>query len=203
MSGEGPAGGIDWAEVRRRLEKAGSAADRAPAPGEKKSILRKRALALAKEPEAPDSGEHIDVLEFLLARERYAVESSYVREVWPLKDLTPVPCTPPFVLGIIGVRGRILSVLDLKKFLNLPEKGLGDLNKVVILQSDTMEFGILADEIFGIGSVPLKGMQRSVPTLAGAGEEYLKGVAGDRLILLDAGRILSDRRILVNEEIGL
>ncbi|MDA8325786.1 MAG: chemotaxis protein CheW [Nitrospiraceae bacterium] len=120
MSGEGPAGGIDWAEVRRRLEKAGSAADRAPDPGEKKNILRKRALALAKEPEAPDSGEHIDVLEFLLARERYAVESSYVREVWPLKDLTPVPCTPPFVLGIIGVRGRILSVLDLKKFLNLP-----------------------------------------------------------------------------------
>ncbi len=206
MSGEGVSReefspGIDWAQVHRRLREAQSALDQAAGPEKRKSILKKRAMALAKEPEARDRREHIDVLEFLLAHERYGVESSYVREVWPVNDLTPVPCTPPFVLGIISVRGRILSVLDLKKFLNLPEKGLGDLNKVIILKSDTMEFGILADVIFGIRSMPLRGLQQSVPTLTGIGEEYLRGVTEDRLILLDAERVLSDKRILVDEEV--
>lgn len=194
---------IDWTEVHRRLEKARLAIDSVPGPEEKKRILRKRALAMAKEPEAQDRREHIYFLEFLLAHERYGVESSYVREVWPLKDLTPVPCTPPFVLGIINIRGQILSVLDMKKFFNLPEKGLGELNKVIILESDDMELGVLADNIFGIRSLPLRGLQQTLPTLTGIGEEFLKGIAEDGLILLDTGRILSDRRILVNEEVGL
>lgn len=50
--------------------------------------------------------------------------SEYVREIYPLKEFTPIPCTPPFVLGIINVRGQILSVIDIKKFFDLPEKGL-------------------------------------------------------------------------------
>ncbi len=202
MSGEGEfSKGIDWAGIHRRLEEARLAIDRGPGPAEKKGILKKRALVLAKEPEAADEGERIDILEFLLAHERYGIGSSYVREVWPLKALTPVPCTPPFVLGIINVRGQIMSVLDMKKFLNLPEKGLGDLNKVIILESDGMEFGVLADVVFGIRSVPLKGLQQSIPTLTGAGEEFFKGVTGDGLILLDAGRVLQDKRIVVNEEV--
>lgn len=194
---------IDWEEVHRRLEKARLALEKEPGPEEKKRILRERALAFSKEPEPQDRREHIYFLEFRLAHERYGIESIYVREVWPLKDLAPVPCTPPFVLGIINIRGQIISVLDLKKFLNLPEKGLGDLNKVIVLESDEMEFGILADEILGIRSVPLRGLQQSLPTLTGIGEEFLKAVTEDGLILLDTGRILSDKRILVNEDVGL
>jgi purine-binding chemotaxis protein CheW len=124
-----------------------------------------------------------------------------VREVWPLKDLTPIPCTPSFVFGVINVRGRILSVINLKELLNLPGKGLGDLNKVIILNSDTMEFGILADEVIGVRSVLLGELRTSVPTLTGLGQEYLKGVSPERLIVLDADQILLDQRIVVEEEV--
>ena len=201
-SGKYHPAGIDWPEVFRRMEEARSKLEQEPGPEEKKALLRKRAQTLAKEPQATAEGERIEVLEFLLAQEHYGIESSYVREVWPLRDLTPVPCTPPFVLGIINVRGRILSVLDLKKFLDLPEKGLGDLNRVIILESDGMEFGVLADVILGVRSVPLKRLQQSIPTLAGVGQEYFSGIfTGEGLVLLDTGRILKDRRIVVNEEI--
>ena len=104
----------------------------------------------------------MEIVEFLLARERYGIEASYVREVYPLNDLTPVPCVPPFVLGIINVRGQIISVIDIKKFFDLPEKGLGDLNKVIIIESDDMEFGILADEIVGIGKLRQEELQASL-----------------------------------------
>ena len=43
----------------------------------------------------------------------------FVREVYPLKDYTPLPCTPPFVLGLVNVRGQIISVIDIKKFFDI------------------------------------------------------------------------------------
>jgi len=80
-------------------------------------ILRDRAQVLARPPEQAAAADTLfELLEFRLAQERYAVETRYVREVYPLKDLTPLPCTPPFVLGVVNVRGHILPVLDLKKF---------------------------------------------------------------------------------------
>src|SRR5438105_2245634 len=86
-----------------------------------KQILHARAQALARAPERASATEaSLDVLEFRLGKERYAVESRYVREIIPLKTLTPLPCTPSFVAGIVNVRGRIVAVLDLKKFFGLP-----------------------------------------------------------------------------------
>src|SRR5688572_7065199 len=109
-------------------------------------ILRARARALARPPAHTQGAEAwLHVLEFRLAQERYAIETRYVREVYPLKDLTPLPCTPPFVLGIVNVRGRILPVVDLKKFFDLPEQGLSDLHRVILLEGNGLELGLLAD----------------------------------------------------------
>ena len=165
---------------------------------EKAMTLRERAKALAREPVgAEEDEEYLEVAEFMLAHERYALELTHIREVYPLKELTPLPGTPDFVLGIINVRGQILSIIDIKRFFDLPEKGLTNLNQVIILQSDEMEFGILADEILGTRSIPASTIQTSLPTLTGIRAEYLKGVTGDRVVILDGEKILSDEKIVV------
>lgn len=166
-----------------------------------KAVLRARAKALARETEPEAIAEHLAVIEFLLAYERYAIESVAVREVVPLRDLTPLPCTPPFVLGIVNVRGQILPVLDLKRFFDLPQKGLTDLNKVIIVRSGEMELGFLADAVLGVRSLPLGDIQSSLAALTGIRAEYLRGVTPEGLIVLDVATILSDRRILVDEEV--
>jgi purine-binding chemotaxis protein CheW len=194
---------INWKEILQRIETLKAAAEQSltPAFEEKKRILKERAKALAKEQKDEDkTGESIEVVEFQLAYERYGIEASYVREVYPLKELTPLPCTPSFVLGVINVRGQILSVIDLKKFFDLPEKGLTDLNKVIILRSDGMEFGILADVILGTRNILLTELQQSIPTLTGLREEYLRGVTQERVVILDAGKLLEDKKIIVHEE---
>lgn len=175
--------------------------ERSLSPEEQQLILRERALVLAREPEKGEAAvECLEVVEFLLAYERYGIESSYIREVYPLKDLTPLPGTPPFVLGIMNVRGKILSVIDIRKFFDLPQKGLTDLNKVIIVHDDAMEFGILADAILGVRLIPVRDMQPSLPTLTEVRADYLRGVTEERLVVLDGGKILSDRRIVVHEE---
>ena len=165
-------------------------------------ILRTRAQALARPPEsAPAAGTWLEVLEFRLAQERYALETRYVREVYPLKDLTPLPCTPPFVLGIVNVRGRILPVFDLKKFFDLPEQGVTDLHRIILIEGNALELGLLADAVVGVRSIPTDSLQPSLPTLIGIRSEYLKGVTAERLVVLDVARILADPKIIVHEEV--
>jgi len=179
-----------------------SPAERLMSPEEERKVLRERAIALAREPEEKETAaECLEVVEFLLAYERYGLESACIREVYPLKELTSLPGTPPFVLGIMNVRGKILSVIDLRKFFDLPQKGLTDLNKVIIVHDEAMEFGILADAILGVRLIPLREMQPSLPTLTEVRADYLKGVTAERLVVLDGGALLADRRIVVHEEL--
>jgi len=164
-------------------------------------ILRARARALATPPEPAPAAALLDVLEFRLAQERYALETRYVREVYPLNDLTPLPCTPPCILGIVNVRGRILPVLDLKTFFDLPAEGLTDLHRVILIEGNGLEVGVLADATLGVRSIPADTLQPSLPTLTGIRSEYLKGVTAERLIVLDVSRILVDPRIVVQEDV--
>lgn len=167
-------------------------------------ILKERAKLLAREPKKePVTAEAFEILEFALAYESYGVETSFVREVYPLKELTPLPHTPPFILGITNVRGQIVSIIDVKKFFDLPERGLTDLNKIIILHNDRMEFGVLADVIIAVRHIALKDIQPSLPTLTGIRQEYLKGVTPERLVILDAERLLSDSKMVVHEEAAL
>jgi len=202
-SDEKQASTIEWSDIHHRLEIGREAIERGfePTPKEKKRILKDRAKSLARQPEKEeDPGKQLQVVEFLLAHERYAIETAYIREAYPLKELTPLPGTPPFVLGIINVRGQIFSLIDLKKFFELPEKGITELNKVMIIHTDEMEFGIIADAIIGVRPVPFNELQPSLPTLTGIRADYLKGVTKERIVVLDAKKILSDKKIVVHKD---
>ncbi len=165
------------------------------------SILEARALALAERMDEAVIKEYIEVVVFLLAYETYCVETAYVREVYPLKDLTLLPGTPSFVAGIINVRGQVLSVIDIRDFFGLPKQGLSDLNKVIILTGDGMEFGILADAIVDVRNIQVDKIQPGLPTLTGIREDYLKGISADRQVILDAKKLLTDHSIVVHEEV--
>jgi purine-binding chemotaxis protein CheW len=164
--------------------------------------LKKRAIAMAREAEQPKPASSIiEVIGFTLADETYVIESVFVKEVYQLRDFTPLPGIPPYIFGIINVRGQILPVVDLKKFFNLPEKGSGDSNKVIILQNDQMEFGILADDINGTLTIDPDEILVVPVTLNGIGEEYLKGVTRENLIVLNGEKLLSDESIVINDEV--
>jgi len=170
-------------------------------PEEKRTILRSRAKRLSQEIESKGRDEeYFEILEFLLAHETYAIETSFIREVYPMMELTPLPCTPAFVSGLINIRGLILTVIDMKKFFDLPEKGITNLNKVIVVRKETLELGILADEIIGIRNIPLNELKPPLSTMTGIYADYLKGVTGERLIVLDMERLLTDRRLIVHEE---
>jgi len=170
---------------------------------EAQRILHERALTLARAPSngAVTQDGRLELLEFRLASERYAVESRFVQEVHPLRDLTPLPGTPPFVPGIVNVRGQILPVYDLKKLFDLPEPGLTDLHRVLHVRGHDMELGLLADIVVSVRLIEADSLQASLPTLTGIRADYLKGITDDRVVVLDLDRILSDPKIIVHDEV--
>lgn len=168
-----------------------------------RNILRERARALARKADAPANafGPSIEVLEFKLANESYALETKYVVEACPFKELTPLPCTPPFIRGIVNIRGRILPVLDIKVFFDLPLKGITDLHRIVLVEGNDLTFGLLADQVASVRTIPADAVHPALPTLTGIRAEYLLGVTAEHLIVLDMGRILADPKIIVHEEV--
>ena len=147
------------------------------------------------------SGETMFGLGFLLSDEVYFIDENYVLEVLPLMDLTPLPCTPPFILGIINVRGKILSVLNLKNFLNLPEKGITNLNRVIVVKKGEIEVGLLVDEVTQNDEIDLDQLQTNVSNLSKTQGEYLIGITKNREVILDIASFLDDEKIIINEEI--
>jgi purine-binding chemotaxis protein CheW len=193
---------VDWPAVHRRLEATAAAIERQSSLSQqgKKSLLKARAASLAVRPQLEAAEQYLEIIEFQLASETYGIELRHAAEVSLLKELTPVPCTPGFVLGIINVHGRVLSVVDLKRFFDLPNQALTDLNRVIVVRKDSMEVGILADAIHGVRRIRLRELRPSLPTLTGVRAEYLKGITRERLIVLDADHLLSDASIVVQEE---
>lgn len=193
---------VDWSEIKNKINLVQELLNQKIVlpPEEKRSLLKTRALALAVEmKDETAQKEFIEIVVFKLAAETYGIESVFVREVYPLKDFTLLPGLPAFVLGIVNIRGQIISVIDLKKFFNLPEKGIGELNKVIIIRNEKMEFGILADTIDGTRSILIEEIQSSPVSTNGIGADYLRAITRDHIIILDAERILEDEKIIINQ----
>lgn len=163
-------------------------------------ILRKRArqTALPREVIIEQSG--IECLLFQLAYERYAIETKYIQEVIPLKEITPLPMAPKFVLGLINLRGEVMSVLDIRKFFDLPGEPLSDLNRVMILKDGPMSFGVLVDRIRGIFDYNDSTIIKNPATLGDLRKEYLLGITTDQIIIIDGSKLLNDRKIVLTSE---
>ena len=191
---------IDWDAVQRRLKTVDEAIARSLSRGKAAALLEERAMRLAKPlPEAVET-DWMEVVEFSLGKERYAFENRLIEEVCPLREYTPLPGTPDFVAGLINVRGKILSIINLKSFLGIEDPGIGELNKVIILRDAAMEFGVLADEIRGVKKILRSEIFLPLATMTGRRAEFIIGIEEGGCALIDAQKLLSDERIIVCEQ---
>jgi purine-binding chemotaxis protein CheW len=187
-------GADHWAVIHQRLADLDTRLETGFAPDaatlEARLLERTQQWATVCETDQPDSW--LEVLAFSLSGEIYAVESEHISLVMPLSQYTPLPGTPAHVLGIVNVRGRIVSVLDLRVLFELPIGGLSDKNFLAVLQGPEMEFGLLIDRVLGIKQIQKAALQKEVANLSGIRSAYLLGVTADQWTILDGARLLGD-----------
>ena len=193
---------IDWAGLRERMALATRAVDEqiAPDAAEAKRLLDERGRALAT-PIASEaaSGERLALATFVLAGERYGIETTFVREIVRFAEFTPVPSGGEALIGVTNFHGEVLAVFDLRAFFGLPKKGVTDLSRLVVLGEGRSEFGVLADEVREIAAIPRDAVLPPPASAPSAGRPYIRGVTADACIVLDAASLLRDPKLYVDE----
>lgn len=144
---------------------------------------------------------------FTLDNEEYAVPILSVTEVVPTLDITPVPDSPAYILGLASLRGKIIPVLDLEKKFQLPRTTPAAGQHILIGESEQkVLFGILVDQVREVLKVPASVIKPPPEILTSKiSAEYLPGVIvledteqstpGRMLLILDVQRILSNKNV--------
>jgi purine-binding chemotaxis protein CheW len=132
---------------------------------------------------------------FKLDRETYGINVMQVQEVLRYTEVAPVPGSPIYVMGIINLRGNVVTVIDTRKKFGLESNEINDNARIVIIEAETQVIGILVDSVAEV--VYLKSSEIDVAPNVGNDEsaKFIQGVSnrdGELLILVDLNQLLSD-----------
>jgi purine-binding chemotaxis protein CheW len=168
-------------------------------PTETADILRERATRLtAPLPNEDHARNELKVVGFTLGNELYAIEPEFIQEVYPLKQVTPLPGTPSFVMGIVNIRRKIVPLIDLKKILEIPSTTAE--SKIIVLAQKEQQVAIGIDRLVGMLTIFKHSLQPALPSLHGIRQNVLKGITLDQTIVLDGHAILTDKHFIVDSE---
>lgn len=193
---------IDWRELRARLARAqaGLAAANQLSAEQANAVMDERARVLAQIPErAPDTKEILEVMTARLAGERIAIETRFIQQVHCPAEITPVPGSPSFLVGVTNLRGEVLAVMDLRQLFGLSAARNVARPQMVILGLERPEFGLIVDEIYGVAKLRIGEVLEPPGSVAGLSRDCLRGVTADALLVLDGDGLLTDRRLYVDE----
>ena len=132
---------------------------------------------------------------FHLENEKYGIKVMQVQEVLRMTEIAPVPGAPHYVLGIINLRGNVVTVIDTRRRFGLPDAETDDETRIVIIEADNNVVGILVDSVAEV--VDLKSSEIETAPNVGNDEssKYIQGVSSrddELLILVDVNKLLSD-----------
>ena len=145
-----------------------------------------------------DQAEQDQVLQwvtFRLAGETYGINVMQVREVLKHTEIAPVPGAPSYVMGIINLRGNVVTVIDTRMRFGLPDIDLSSQSRVVIIECEKQVIGILVDSVAEV--VYLYSSEIETPPSVGNDEtaKFIQGVCNrdnELLILVELNKLLSD-----------
>lgn len=133
---------------------------------------------------------------FRLDDETYGINVMQVQEVLRYSEIAPVPGAPDYVLGIINLRGNVVTVIDTRQRFGLPTAEVTDNTRIVIIEADKQVVGIMVDSVAEV--VYLR--QSEIETAPNVGNEeaakFIQGVCnknGELLILVELEKMMSEQ----------
>ena len=132
---------------------------------------------------------------FQLENETYGINVMQVQEVLRYTEIAPVPGAPDYVLGIINLRGNVVTVIDTRSRFGLPAGDVSENSRIVIIEAEKQVIGIMVDSVAEV--VYLRSSEIDAAPAVGTGEsaKFIQGVSnrdGQLLILVDLNKLLSD-----------
>ena len=132
---------------------------------------------------------------FRLGRETYAINVMQIREVLRYTNIAPVPGAPHYVLGIINLRGSVVTVIDTRARFGLQGEEISDNTRIVILETASHTIGILVDSVAEVVYLNASEIESTPHIGADDNSKYIQGVCNKNntlLILIDLDRLLTE-----------
>ncbi len=180
-------------------------------PEDKYSLdkLKNRALKLEKELKVDI--DKIDLHEnrfvtFCLNNEIYCISLKYIKEFRKIKsvNLTPIPCVPVFIMGLINLRGEFITIIDIKSFLQIRKSQITEKTKIIVVKTNKIQIGIIVDDVFDIINIDdsyiIKNQTNSPDKNKFVSSEVLLNNK-DVINILDLEKLLEDERLFVEDAI--
>lgn len=172
-------------------------------------ILEERARILAAQKTATKDERLVEATAFQVGDETYAIQTFLIHEVQPLTSLkwSRVPGAPGFITGVVNLRGRLFSLMDIGSYFGLPPRNITATSCVMRVRggelddNSPLEVCLLTDALPKIVLIHPEDIYPVPESITSAIQECAYGVTTKMLIFLDLDKLLSDPRIIVHQEI--
>ncbi|MDB4949251.1 MAG: putative chemotaxis protein CheW [Gemmatimonadetes bacterium] len=145
----------------------------------------------------------VQLVTFRVGGEEFGLDVFAVHEILRHTEVTAVPKAPPFVEGVLDVRGALVPVVDLRKRFEVADTSLGDETRIVLVEFQGERLGLIVDSVTEVLRVPETAILPAPKYVKGLAAEFIRGIVrleGRLIVLVDMDRILSsDERIALLE----
>ncbi|MCF6218736.1 MAG: chemotaxis protein CheW [Gammaproteobacteria bacterium] len=132
---------------------------------------------------------------FRLESETYGINVMQVQEVLRVSEIAPVPGAADYVIGIINLRGNVVTVVDTRRRFGMVEKEVDDLSRIIIIETEEQVVGILVDSVAEVVEIPASEIETAPNVGTEESAKYILGVTSrenELLILVDLNKFLSE-----------
>ncbi|GAB0149128.1 chemotaxis protein CheW [Marichromatium gracile] len=141
------------------------------------------------------AGTSSSFVTFSLAEETYAIDVLQVQEVLKITEIAPVPGVPDYILGIINLRGDVVTVIDARRRMGLPPRAPDEASRIVIIDIDNQNVGILVDAVAEVVQIDADSVDPAPAVGNDQSSRFILGVTSTEeglTILISLEKLLSD-----------
>ena len=141
------------------------------------------------------NGGHRQSVTFRLDNEIYGINVMLIQEVLRVTEIAPVPGAPNYVIGLINLRGNVVTVIDTRMRFGLPPKEIDDATRIVIIEVENQTVGIVVDSVSEVVDVDASEFETAPNVGYDETARYIEGVVSrgeELLILVDLNKLLTE-----------
>jgi purine-binding chemotaxis protein CheW len=167
-------------------------------------VLKNRSDILSQLQASEETGEKIELVIFQLNTDFFALDVHHIDEIRGLTEITPVPCTPDYILGICTIRGNIYSVIDIRNFFNAEDQPVTDASMLIIVASMDFHACVLVDSVMERQSVNKSDIKHSTTGMKNIETGYVSGfiMYNQKIVtVINWEGFISHSKLIINEEV--
>jgi chemotaxis signal transduction protein len=152
--------------------------------------------------ESREGMEVIQLVGLKLGEEEYAIDVLKIQEIIRTVEITSVPRTDAYVLGVMNLRGKVIPVIDLRVRFSLDKMDFDKETRIIVVRFETENIGFVVDEVTEVIRINKSMVEPTPPLVGSVGQEYILGICkyAERLIiLLDIDSVVSDDKSIESD----